>query len=90
VIIEQVSAGKLTLVQAVRALGGKVTKEKHRTDPVYLDIDGRTGQPTGLFPKCLVTIANTFSRWENLDESARREVRAAWKEVVSKLPKDLR
>lgn len=89
-ILEQVSDGKLTLVQAVRALGGKVTKEKHRTDPVYLDIDGRTGQPTGLFPKCLVTIANTFSRWDHLDEAARREVKATWKEVVSKLPKELR
>lgn len=89
-ILEQVAAGKLTLVQAVRALGGKVTKEKNRTDPVYLDIDGRTGQPTGLFPKCLVTIANTFSRWEQLDEAARREVKTTWKEVVSKLPKELR
>ncbi len=89
-ILELVSAGKLTLVQAIRSLGGKVNKEKHRTDPVYLDIDGKTGQPTGLFPKCLVTIANTFSRWDKLDEAARREVKASWKEVVSKLPKELR
>ncbi|MEO5715032.1 MAG: hypothetical protein ABIT37_16255, partial [Luteolibacter sp.] len=89
-ILELVATGKLTLVQAIRSLGGKITKEKLRTDPVYLDIDGKTGQPTGLFPKCLITIANTFSRWEKLDDSARREVKAAWKEVMTKLPKELR
>jgi hypothetical protein len=89
-ILDQVAAGKFTLVQAIRALGGATTKEKHRTDPVYLDLDGATGQPTGLFPKCLVTLANTFSRWDQLSEPARREVKASWKEVVSKLPKELR
>ncbi len=89
-ILEQVAEGKLTLVQAIRALGGMKSKEKTRTDPVYLDLDGRTGQPTGLFPKCLVTIANTFNRWDELDEAARKSVKASWKEVVSKLPKELR
>lgn len=89
-ILDQVSAGELTLVQAIRALGGKITKEKNRHDPVYLDLDGRTGQPVGLFPRSLITITNTFARWEQLDEAARRAARAAWKEVVSKLPKDLR
>lgn len=89
-ILEQVEAGRLTLVQAIRALGGIKSKEKTRTDPVYLDLDGRTGQPTGLFPKCLITLANAFNQWDRLPEAARREVKASWKEVVSKLPKELR
>jgi hypothetical protein len=89
-LLEQVAVGQLTLVQAIRALGGMKQKEKTRTDPVYLDLDGRTGQPTGLFPKCLITIANTFSRWHQLDESARIEVKKSWKAVVANLPKELR
>lgn len=89
-ILDQVAEGKLTLVQAIRALGGMKSKEKHRNDAVYLDLDGRTGQPTGLFPKCLITIANTFNKWDELDEAARKAVKASWKEVVSKLPKELR
>lgn len=89
-ILEQVAEGKLTLVQAIRALGGLQAKVKGRNDAVYLDLDGKTGQPTGLFPKCLVTIANTFNKWEELDEAARKSVKASWKEVISKLPKELR
>ena len=90
-MLEKVSAGQLTLVQAIRAAAGqKATKEKSRHDPVYLDIDGRTGQPVGLFPKCLVTLGNTFARWDSLDESARVAARQSWKALVSQLPKDLR
>lgn len=88
-LLEEIAAGKLTLVQAIRALGGMGQKEKTRTDPVYLDLDGRTGQPRGLFPKSLITISNTFARWDSLDQPARKAVKAAWKECVSKLPKEL-
>jgi hypothetical protein len=90
-MLEAVAAGRLTLVQAIRAAAGAAaTKGKERHDPVYLDIDGVTGQPTGLFPKCLVTLSNTFARWDTLDETARLEVRKSWKALVAALPKDLR
>jgi hypothetical protein len=90
-MLDKVAKGELTLVQAIRAAAGaKATKNKERRDPVYLDIDGATGQPIGLFPKCLVTLSNTFAHWEELDESARAEARKAWKALVSKLPDDLR
>lgn len=90
-ILEKIASGEITLVQAIRAHAGQVaTKGKHRNDPVYLDIDGSTGQPTGLFPKCLITLSNTFDRWDNLDETARGAAKSAWKALVSKLPRDLR
>ena len=89
--LDAVAKGKITLVQAIRgASGAAATKEKHRADPIYLDIDGSTGQPTGLFPKCLVTLANTFARWDTLDETARLEARKSWKALVAALPKELR
>ena len=90
-ILERVSRGELTLVQAIRAqAGAKATRGKERHDPVYLDIDSETGQLAGLYPKCMITLANTFSRWESLDESARNLARKSWKELVAHLPKDLR
>jgi hypothetical protein len=89
-ILDQVAKGELTLVQAIRALGGSVTKGKDRHDPVYLDIDGATGRLTGLFPKCVITLANTFARWGDLDESARNEARKVWKSLALNIPKELR
>lgn len=90
-MLDKVAAGHLTLVQAIRAAAGAAaTKNKERQDPVYLDIDGTTGQPRGLFPKCMVTLANTFARWETLDEAARASAKKSWKELVSHLPKELR
>lgn len=90
-MLDKVAAGELTLVQAIRAAAGAVaTKGKERQDPIYLDIDGTTGQPKGLFPKCMVTLANTFARWETLDEAARGAAKKSWKELVTHLPKELR
>lgn len=90
-MLDRVAKGELTLVQAIRAAAGAAaTKNKQRLDPVYLDIDGRTGEPRGLFVKSLVTLTNTFARWDHLPEAAREKARAAWKEAVAKLPKDLR
>jgi hypothetical protein len=90
-MLDKVAAGEITLVQAIRAAAGaKATKGKERHDPIYLDIDGHTGQLRGLFPKCLVTLANTFARWDSLDESARAEARKSWKALAVNLPKDLR
>lgn len=90
-MLEKVAAGELTLVQAIRAAAGAAaTKNKERRDPVYLDIDGATGQPIGLFPRCLITLGNTFAHWSDIDEAARAEARKAWKALVSKLPDDLR
>lgn len=90
-ILDEIARGNLTLVQAIRALSGrKATKGKERKDPVYLDLDGSNGQPKGLFVKSLLTLANTFKRWETLDEAARRKGRDAWKALVAELPKELR
>lgn len=90
-MLDKVARGEMTLVQAIRAAAGAAaTRDKTRHDPVYLDIDGRTGQPTGLFPKCLVTLSNTFARWESLDETARQAARQSWKALVSQLPRELR
>lgn len=90
-MLDKVAAGQLTLVQAIRAqAGAAATKDKQRTDPIYLDLDGATGQPRGLFPRCLITLSNTFDHWEEFDESARNQARSAWKALVAKLPKELR
>ena len=90
-ILDRVAKGELTLVQAIRALGGaSSTKDKERHDPIYLNIDGATGRLTGLFPKCVVTLANTFARWGDLDESARSEAKKVWKTLALNIPKELR
>ena len=90
-MLDKVAKGELTLVQAIRAqAGATATKEKSRKDPVYLDLSGTTGEPIGLFPKCLITLANTFDRWDRLDEDARRAAKSAWKATIAKLPKELR
>lgn len=90
-VLERVAAGELTLVQAIRArAGAAATKDKTRADPVYLDIDGATGEAKGLFVRSLITISNTFDHWEDLDETARGKAKAAWKALVAKIPKELR
>jgi hypothetical protein len=90
-MLDRVARGEITLVQAIRAAGGaSATRDKSRHDPVYLDIDSRTGHTIGLVPKCLVTLSNAFARWDTLDETARREMRASWKALVGNLPKELR
>ena len=90
-VLALVAQGKLTLVQAIRAqAGAKATRDKVRADPVYLDIDSVSGQPVGLVPKCLVTLANAFARWDSLDETARHSMRASWKALVADLPRELR
>ncbi len=90
-MLDAVAAGKLTLVQAIRAAAGAAaTKDKERHDPIYLDIDGTTGRLKGLFPKCVITLANTFARWDDLDEAARTEAKKAWKALVISIPKELR
>lgn len=88
--LDAVAEGKFTLVQAMRAAAGAAaTAGKERRDPVYLALDGRTGQLRGLLPKALITVNNAFSRWQDLDEPARRAVRSAWVELVSHLPQEL-
>lgn len=90
-ILEKIAAGELTLVQAIRAkAGASATKGKERHDPVYLDLDGESGECKGLFPKALITLNNTFSRWNDLDETARHKAKAAWKALVANLPKELK
>lgn len=89
--LEKVEAGEWTLVQAIRgAAGAASTKDKNRRDPIYLDLDGATGQPKGLFPKAIITLANTFARWDQIDPAARAAARATWKAMVASLPADLR
>lgn len=89
-MLRKVEQGQLTLVQAMRAAAGAAaTKGKERTDPVYLDTDGHDGRLVGLFPKCIVTLKNTFACWHTLDESARKLARAEWKQLLIHLPPDL-
>lgn len=89
--LDKIASGEMTLVQAIRAqAGAQATKGKSRKDPVYLDLDGKTGQPVGLFPRCILTMANTFARWDQLDENARHKAKSAWKALVSNLPSELR
>jgi hypothetical protein len=81
----------MTLVQAIRAqAGAAATKNKTRKDPVYLDIDSKTGEATGLVPKCFITLARAFASWDKLDETARKKVKTSWKALVAELPRDLR
>lgn len=90
-ILDRIAKGELTLVQAIRArAGAAATKGKNRKDPVYLDIDGTTGEPKGLFVKSLITLSNTFDHWNELDETARQKAKASWKALVAKIPKELR
>lgn len=90
-VLDAVEAGRLTLVQAIRAAAGAAaTRGKTRRDPVYLDIDGKTGEPVGLFISSLITINRAFAIWPDLPEPARRKVRETWKEIISHIPPELR
>lgn len=89
--LEKIAAGEMTLVQAIRAQAGAVaTKDKTRKDPVYLDIDGTTGQPVGLVPKCIITLSRAFASWDTLDETARKALKASWKAFIVNVPRELR
>ncbi len=89
-VLEAVSAGRMTLVQAIRAQAGATAKQKGRADAKYLYIDGATGKVRGLFVNSLVTISRAFAQWDDLEEPARNQVKLAWKETVAHLPKELR
>ena len=96
-LMQAVEDGKYTLSQAIRALGSQEAYdrlrqeggEKVRKDPVYLDIDPKTGELTGLVPKSLKTISNAFERWDHLPAPARSKVRDLWLAVVTQTPRDL-
>jgi hypothetical protein len=90
-ILERLANGELTLVQAIRAFAGhEATAGKTRADPVYLTIDGSSGEPRGLFFKSITTLGNTFAQWAALDTPAKSAAREAWKALVANLPKELR
>ena len=97
-LLAGVAEGKYTLVQAVRALGSQETydklraegAEKVRRDPIYLAMDGQTGQLGGLFITSLTTLRNTFQHWEETPAPARKAARELWLGVVATLPSDLR
>lgn len=89
-LLDEVTDGKKTLAQAVKALGGATaTKGKTRRDPVYLDLDATSGELRGLVPTSLKTIRNAFLKWDELPEPARKKARDLWIDVVSILPRDL-
>lgn len=89
--LDKVEKGELTLVQAIRAAAGAAaTKGRARKEAVYLDLDGTNGRPRGLFFKSVVTLSNTFARWSEAPEPARRLAREAWRELVAHLPAELR
>lgn len=97
-LLQGVADGKYSLVAAVRALGSKEAYErlraeggeKVRKDPVYLMMDGETGEVGGLFVKSVTTLRNTFQHWEDAPAAARKKARVLWLEVVSSLPADLK
>jgi hypothetical protein len=97
-LLAGVAEGKYTLVQAVRALGSQEAYDrlraeggvKVRKDPVYLKMDGETGQIGGLFVTSLTTLRNTFSHWDDTPPVARKKARELWLEVVTAMPSDLK
>lgn len=97
-LLAGVAEGKYTLVQAVRALGSQEAYdrlraeggEKVRKDPVYLKMDGETGQIGGLFVTSLTTLRNTFQHWDDTPPVARKKARELWLEVVTAMPSDLK
>ena len=99
-LLEGVALGKYSLVQAVRALGSREAiatlraegAEKLRRDPVYLTMDGETGQIGGLFVSSLSTLHNTFDpeRWASVPEPAKRKARELWLAIIASLPADLK
>ena len=97
-LLAGVAEGKFTLVQAVRALGSQEAYdrlraeggEKVRRDPVYLKMDGETGQIGGLFVTSLTTLRNTFTHWDDTPAPARKAARELWLDVVTSLPSDLK
>jgi hypothetical protein len=97
-LLAGVSAGKYTLVAACKALGSQEAydklrsegAEKVRRDPVYLKMDGETGQIGGLFVTSLTTLRNTFQHWDDTPAPARKKARELWLEVVTSLPSDLK
>lgn len=96
-LLEAVDTGKYTLAQAVKALGSQEAYdrlradggEKIRKDPVYLSVDGRTGDIGGLVPRALKTLKNAWEKWDETPEPARKAVRRLWLEVVTTMPADL-
>lgn len=97
-LLQGVADGRYTLVQAVRALGSQEAYdrlrleggEKVRKDPVYLTMNGETGELEGLFVKSATTLRNTFQHWEETPAPARKKARELWLEVVSSMPSDLK
>ncbi len=89
--LERVSEGRLTLARALAGvLGAEATRGKARTAPFYLGLDGETGELTGLYPKAVTTLKNTFLAWDEASEPARRRAREAWQALVELLPPDLK
>ncbi len=89
-VLELIAAGKLTLVQAMRAAAGALaTKGKERKDPVYLDFDVETKSATGLIPKALVTLQNGFRGWDDYSPAAKSALRNEWHATRAAMPDDL-
>jgi hypothetical protein len=96
-LLQGVSEGKYTLVQAVRALGSleaydqlrKEGGEKIRKDPVYLDFDPIQKKAIGLIPKAFTALENGFPRWVEYDDDARAEMKSRFKTVIKAMPIEL-
>jgi hypothetical protein len=89
-VLELISAGKLTLVQAMRAAAGALaTKGKERKDPVYLDFDVESKTATGLIPKAFITLQNGFKGWDDYSPAAKTALRNEWHATRQAMPDDL-
>ena len=91
--MENVESGKWTLIQAMRAVGGKAAQDiaiERRKDPVYIEIDEESKKPVGILPKAITSLKTGLQNWNVFDGEAKRVFAQLLKEVLSELPDELK
>ena len=89
--VENVESGKWTLIQAMRAVGGKADIAiERRKDPVYIEIDEESKKPVGILPKAITSLKTGLQNWNVFDGEAKRVFAQLLKEVLSDLPEELK
>ena len=91
--VENVESGKWTLIQAMRAVGGKAAQDiaiERRKDPVYIEIDEESKKPVGILPKAITSLKTGLQNWNVFDGEAKRVFAQLFKEVLSDLPEELK
>lgn len=91
--VENVESGKWTLIQAMRAVGGKAAMDvaiERRKDPVYIAIDEESKKPVGILPKALTSLKTGLQNWNVFDGESKRVFSQLLKDVLSELPPELK